>query len=151
MEEAPLRGAVQFHLGTCNPGHFMRGAAGKQTTAKTDELFFGGYEKRACHVKSLSLDSLDVVVASGLLVHSLHPNCTQQHSTSPVTHQQDWMEASGSEMMKRSRECVPQELRSCHQLSSIRVLTQTSVTEGRTCTTAKLVSVPVAVVSAHLC
>ena len=139
MEGAPVRGAVQFHLGTCNPGHFMWGAAWKQTTAKTDELFFGGYENRACQVKSLSLD---VVVASGLFAHSLRPNCTQQDSTSPVTHQQDWMEASGSEMMKRSRECVPQELRSCHQLSSIRVLTQTSVTEGRTCTAAKLVSVP---------
>ena len=73
------------------------------------------------------------------------------------------MEASGAEMMKRSRECVPQELRSCHgmvrehwshiahQLSSIRVLTQTSVTEGRTCTTVKLVSMVVAVVSAHVC
>ena len=23
MEGAPVRGAVQFHLGTCNPGHFM--------------------------------------------------------------------------------------------------------------------------------
>ena len=73
------------------------------------------------------------------------------------------MEASGAEMMKRSRECVPQELRSCHgmvrepwshigqKLTLIRVLTQTSMKEGRICTIAKLVSIPVAVVSAHLC
>ena len=73
------------------------------------DFFLGGYDNQDCHVKSLTLDVTLLLVASGVFVHPLYPKCTQQHSTSPITHQQDWMEASGAEMMKRSRECVPQE------------------------------------------